>query len=173
MKSQTDWKLHDGTPITQVEVANFLHITDRQLRYLIKQMPEHAKNNLADALEWYFQRELMVTDEEGNQVRLDDVKTEKLFHETRRARHDAGKAKISEEKERHELDIMKGIFVEREIVEHRIADISKKFSDKLFALPSRVVSLIMQTDSPSEITKILTDELRKITEEVDSWQIFP
>lgn len=172
MKSQTDWKLHDGTPITQVEVANFLHITDRQLRYLIKQMPEHAKNNLADALEWYFQRELMVTDAEGNQVRLDDVKTEKLFHETRKARHDAGKSKISEEKERHELDTLKGIFVEREAVEHRIADISKKFQDKLFALPSRVVSLIMQANSPSEITKILTDELRKVTEEIDNIEIF-
>lgn len=136
-------------------------------------MPEHAKKNLADALEWYYLRELMVTDEEGNTVSIDDVKTELLFHQTRKARHDAAKAKIIEEKERYALDIEKGVYVEKEKVAHRVADISKKFSDKLFSLPNRVVSLIMQADSPTEVTKILTDELRKITEEVDEWQIFP
>ena len=172
MAKQTSWKLLDGTPVSQVQVANFLHITDRQMRYMISQMPQHAKNNLADALEWYYQREIMVEDEEGNAVKLSDLKSEKLFHDTRKARHDANKSKITVEKEQHALYIEKGIYVEREQVEHKIADVSKEFSKKLFALPSRVVSLIMQADNPTEITKILNDELRKITTEIDAMDVF-
>ena len=171
--SNTKWKLLDGTPVTQKQVADFLHITDRQIRYLIPQMPQHAKNNLGDFLEWYYQREIMVTDADGTAIKLSDLKEEELFHKTRKIRHDANRSKISEEKERFEFEINKGDFVEREQVTRRIAEISKQFSKKLFALPSRVVSLIMQADSPDEVTKVLNTELRKITEEIDTWQIFP
>lgn len=172
IERQTDWKLLDGTPITQVAVANFLHITDRELRYLIKEMPQHAKNNLLDALQWYFRREIMVTDEDGNVAKLSDLKEEKLFHDTRKARHDANRSKTTDEKERHQLDIEKGIYVEREIVEQNVVSMSKEFSKKLFALPDRVVSLIMQAKGEVEVKKILNDELRNLTEEIDKMEVF-
>ena len=172
MKSQTDWTLGDGTKVTQTAVANFLGISDRQLRSLITEMPQHAKNNLPDALAWYFQKDLMIADEDGNVIGMDDLKQQKLFHDTRKVRHDANRSKINEQKEQHELDITKGVYVERERVEHRIADISKALSKKLFALPSRVVSLIMQAQNAPEITKILNAELRKITQEIDNVEIF-
>ena len=170
--AKTDWTLGDGTKVTQTAVANFLGIGDRELRLLITKMPQHAKKNLRDALEWYFTRDLMIADEDGNVVSMNDLKQEKLFHDTRKVRHDANRSKINEQKEQHELDITKGIYVEREKVEHKIADISRELSKKLFALPSRVVSLIMQAKTAPEITKILSAELRKITQEIDNVEIF-
>ena len=79
---------------------------------------------------------------------------------------------MSEEKERHLFDAEKGLYVERQVVEHRIADISKAFSDKLYALPNRVSSLMMQAKSESEVKQILNAELRKITADIDEMEIF-
>ena len=169
-ENQTKWTL-DNRELTRNEVANLLGITDRHLYRLIPEMPQHAKDNLADALEWYYQREIMVEDADGNAVKLSDLKSEKLFHDTRKARHDANRSKITEEKERLQLDIEKGIYVERELVEHNLADIDKELSTKLFALPARVASLMMQAKTEAEVKKILNDELRKITVEIDKMEV--
>ena len=170
-KSQTSWTLNDGTPVTQVQLANILHIEARDMRRHIRQMPAHCKKHLRDALEWYFQKDLIVEDEDGK-VSVDDLKQERLFHEVRKLRHDANRSKVSEEKERHLFDAEKGLYVERQVVEHRIADISKQLSDKLFAMPARVSSLLMQAKSEAEIKHILNTGLREVTSEIDEMEIF-
>ena len=172
MKSQTDWTLSDGTPVKQTDLAKILHIEARDVRRQVAKMPTHCKTNLRDALEWYFQKDLVVTDEEGQTVKFDDLKQERLFHEVRKLRHDANRSAVNEEKERHSFDAEKGLFVERQTVEHRIADISKQLSDRLFAMPNRVSSLMMQAKSEAEVKHILNAELRKITADIDQMEVF-
>ena len=142
-------------------------------------MPDHCKKNLPDAIDWYVNRGVKTEnidedtkDGEGTFVSKDDLLMEKLVNEVKKLRHDANRSLISEDKERHDFDVQKGIYVERQVVEHRIADISKAFSDKLFAIPNRVSSLMMQAKSEAEIKHLLNTELRKTTADIDEMEIF-
>ena len=170
---KTDWKLQDGTIIPQTMLAEIIGKKDRNLRSEINKMPEYAKKDVKSFLEYYFTKDIVLTDEEGNKIKLIDLKEQKLLHDTRRAKHDANRARINEEREELEMDIKRGDYILREKVVHRIAEISKKFSTKLFAFPSRVASRLVSATTAEEVKTILKDELKKITEEIDSWPIFP
>ena len=175
---KTSWKLKDGEPFTQVELASILHISDRQLRRLVDKMPEHCRKHLPDAVSWLVNRDLTIADTEDTvedtdrTLSVDELRAEKLLNEVKKLRHDANRSKISEEKERHDFDVQKGIYVERRAVEHRIADVSKQLGDKLFAMPARVSSLLMQAKSEAEIKHILNTGLREVTSEIDEMEIF-
>ena len=178
-KSQTQWKLKSGASVTQKQMADYLHVSARHLRRLVAVMPDHCKKNLPDAIDWYVNRGVKTEnidedtkDGEGTFVSKDDLLMEKLVNEVKKLRHDANRSLISEDKERHDFDVQKGIYVERQVVEHRIADISKGFSDKLFAIPNRVSSLMMQAKSEAEVKRLLNAELRKITADIDEMEIF-
>ena len=158
IEKQTNWTL-DDRELTRNEVADILGITDRQLYRLIPEMPDEAKASIAGLTEWYWR-------EQKGSPAFESLKEEKLFHDTRRSR-------IIADKEQLQLDLEKGIYVEREQVEHRIAAISKEFSAKLFALPPRVASLVMQAKTEAEVKKILNDELRSLTQEIDKMEVFP
>ena len=174
-KSQTEWKLKSGASVTQKQMADYLHISARHLRRLVAVMPDHCKKNLPDAIIWYVNRNLTTEDTRDAKapaVSVDELRLEKLVNEVKKLRHDANRSLISEDKERHDFDVQKGIYVERTVVEHRIADISKAFSDKLFAIPNRVSSLMMQAKSEAEVKRLLNAELRKITADIDEMEIF-
>ena len=166
------WAKKDGTPVTQTELANILHKDTREIRKLINQMPAYARNDLPKAIDWIHTKDILLTDEDGNKMKMVDLKEEKYFHDTRKSKHDANRSKISEEREGLENEITRGHYIEREKVVHRIAEISKKFSTKLFAFPNRVASRLVTASTAEEVKTILKDELKKITEEIDSWQIF-
>ena len=128
-------------------------------------MSDHCKKNLPDAIIWYVNRNLTTEDTrdpEASEVSVEELRLEKLVNEVKKLRHDANRSLISEDKERHDFDVQKGIYVERQVVEHRIADIGKAFSDKLFAIPNRVSSLMMQAKSEAEVKRLLNAELRKM-----------
>ena len=58
-------------------------------------------------------------------------------------------------------------------MESRVKEISQKFSTKLFAMPDKVASKLVLAKTAKEVKDILEAEMRKLTEEVDSWPIFP
>ena len=171
--NKTDWKLEDGTIVSQRMLSRILGIEDRNLREYIDKMPEYARNNVHKAIEWWFTKDFVLTDKDGNKMKFVELKEEKFFHDTRKSKHDANRAKLGEEREELEMEITRGDYILREKVVHRIAEISKKFSTKLFAFPSRVASRLVSATTAEEVKTILKDELKKITEEIDSWPIFP
>lgn len=170
--NKTDWALEDGTIVSQRMLARILGIKDRNLREFIDVMPEYARKNVHKAIEWFHTKDFVLTDSDGNKMKLVDLKEEKFFHDTRKAKHDANRAKLGEEREELEMEITRGDYILREKIVHRIAEISKKFSVKLFALPARVASRLVSASTAEEVKEILKEELKKITEEIDSWSIF-
>lgn len=166
------WAKKDGTPVTQTELGNILHKDTREIRQLIRHMPDYARNDLPRAIEWIHTKDILLTDEDGNKMKMVDIKEEKLFHDTRKSKHDANRSKISEEREDLEMEITRGHYILKSDVINRIAEISKEFQSMLFAFPGRVASQLVSAKSATEVKSILKDELKKITKEIDSWQIF-
>lgn len=169
---KVDWRLPDGTIVSQRMLAEILGIKDRNLREFIDKMPEYARKNLKKCLEWIHTKDFVLTDSDGNKMKLVDLKEEKFFHDTRKSKHDANRSKINESKEELEMEITRGDYIEREKIVHRIAEISKQFSTKLFAFPNRVAPRLVTARTAEEVKSILKEELKKITEEIDSWPIF-
>ncbi|MYF97760.1 hypothetical protein F4212_01290 [Candidatus Poribacteria bacterium] len=173
-KSQSDkysWKWVDGTPITRQNIADLLNISLRQVDNIVNS-EGCPLDDFSAFLEWYHTKDFIIYDEEGAGYSLNQLKQMKMAYDTRKAKHEANRAEIAEKRERHSLDVDESVYVEKEIVESRIMDISKRFGERLFALPSRVVKALMGATSEQEMKEILDSELRKLTEEVDSWKVF-
>ena len=166
-----NWKTKSGKNITQTRLADILHKPESSLRYIIAEMPPEALTSLKDALDYIFYRAVLKPKDEI--VTMKNMKEQKLFYDVRRARADSRKAEITEERERHQLAVDRGHYIEKSEVESRVKEISQKFSTKLFAMPDKVASKLVLAKTAKEVKEILEAEMRKLTEEVDSWPIFP
>lgn len=169
--TRTNWKTQSGEKITQTRLADILHRRRTTLSDIINEMPPEALTSLKDALDYIFYRDVLKPKDEI--VTMKNMKEQKLFYDVRRARADSRKAEITEERERHQLAVDRGHYIERSEVESRVKEISQKFSTKLFAMPDKVASKLVLAKTAKEVKDILEAEMRKLTEEVDSWPIFP
>ena len=91
----------------------------------------------------------------------------------KKLRHDANRSLISQDKERHDFDVQKGIYVGRQVTQNtgwRI--LARRFRTSCLLIPNRVSSLMMQAKSDAEIKHLLNEELRKTTADIDEMEIF-
>ena len=165
------WKWVDGTPITRQNIADLLGVSLRQVDNIINS-DGCPLDDFSAFLEWYFTKDFLIYDEEGAGYTLNQLKQMKLAYDTRKAKHDANRAEIAEQREKHDFQVDQDIYVERDLVESRIMDISKRFSEQLFDLPSRVVKALMGATSEQEMKEILESELRRLTTEIDQMDVF-
>ena len=173
-KGQSDkysWKWVDGTAITRQNLADLLGVSLRQVDNLIN-TDGCPLDDFSAFLEWYFTKDFMIYDEEGAGYTLNQLKQMKLAFDTRKAKHDANRAEIAEQREKHEFEVDQEIYVERDLVESRITDISKRFGERLFTFPNRVVKALMGATSEQEMKEILESELRRLTAEIDQMDVF-
>lgn len=168
---RTHWKTESGEEISQAKLADILHMPRTSLINIINEMPPKALYNLTDALDYIFYRQIIKGQDE--KVTMKNLKEQKLFYDVRRARADSRRAEITEERERHQLAVDRGHYIEKFEVASRITEISKDFSLKLFAMPDKIAAKLVIAKTAKEVKEILRSALRKLTEEVDSWSIFP
>ena len=166
------WETSQGMQVTPAILADILCMPISDLDNLINEMPPHALQNLKLAIEYIFLCHVGVNSE-GEPTRLADMKSQKLFYDVRRARADSRKAEITEERERHSLLVDRGQYIEKSKVESRVTNISREFRLKLFALPEKLANKLLSAKTQREVKSIIVRELRKITEEIDKWPIFP
>ena len=166
------WVDSEGNSVSQAQVARWLHLKPQNFSKLVKKMPDNCLTHLPDALHWYFVRKLQVVNSDGVATPISEVRQEKLLYETKRAKHDAEKSELAVERERFRMAVDQGQYVEKSALAQRIDQISKEFGLKLFAFPDRVAHRVMGAASAREVVDLLMAELRKITKEIDSWNLF-
>ena len=174
-RTNHQFKWADGKTVSQKQLADMLGVTVRQVRRYL-QDTESPKDSLAEFVKWRFLKDIGIEMADGEIPENADAKKLtllKLYHDTRKAKAEANRSELGEEKERFDLDVHKGVYVLREIIEVNLSNVSKALSDLLFAFPERVVSRVIGETDEREIVTLMESELRTITEEIDEWEILP
>lgn len=168
------FKWADGSRITQQYLSEILGVSVRHLRRLFAD-PSAPVVSLTDFVQWYYTKDLVVDTGEGvdEGMTISELQKVKMFHDTRKAQHEANRSKLSEEREQFDFQVSKGDYVQRDAVMSNLVTAGRALSDLLFAFPERIITRIMGADDQKEVLDLIRDELTTITEEVASIEVIP